>query len=572
MDYENSSFVGHGACRYGGLCTVLHDRQSRRQPARSEQSQLPAAFNNVRQPGARRRRDTITADTLTVVFSGNREENIFRWRLEHPVDTGAWSPWEGRGDLDYTVTLYDIKPGAQALRVQTTYDPGNEDLCDTVISFVKLAKPEIVEMSAIGDSLTVGTPCTLWVKATGTEPLSYQWYRDTTMIAGATDDTLTTGVRVAADSAVYRCIVSSEQWGSDSAVFAFRVVNDNPNYESPSMTFDDRVLAPGDTITADSLAVEFTGNSMETIFRWWLEHPEDTTEWTSWTGNDEHSYTIILTDLNTGTQALRVQCAYDPQASDVCDTVIAFVKMGGPVEPAVVSQSKRTVQIAEGSACTLWVSATGVEPLVYEWYREDVRLDGRTGDTVVISSFDGGDAGSYLCIVSNALGADTSDTFNLSLDDGLNHAPRWTGDTLRVAAAEGETITVELADSCTDSDGDELVFELVSSQIDGDSLSSTGGYSYSSGFDAAGEYIATIDATDGKASSRVVMRIIIDDTNRLPMFYGLLENGVYQINEGERLSVSFRVEDSDNNTIEIFIIETTLPREDQIELSDTSLQ
>ncbi|MDP2139103.1 MAG: immunoglobulin domain-containing protein [Candidatus Didemnitutus sp.] len=57
-------------------------------------------------------------------------------------------------------------------------------------------------------TLAVGASVTLSVEATGTAPLSYQWYRGTTAIAGATSSTLTISNVQLADAGVYAVAVT----------------------------------------------------------------------------------------------------------------------------------------------------------------------------------------------------------------------------------------------------------------------------------------------------------------------------------------------------------------------------
>jgi hypothetical protein len=56
-------------------------------------------------------------------------------------------------------------------------------------------------------SVTVGTPLTFKVTASGTQPITYQWRKDTVNIAGATGDTYTISSPGLTDSGNYDVVL-----------------------------------------------------------------------------------------------------------------------------------------------------------------------------------------------------------------------------------------------------------------------------------------------------------------------------------------------------------------------------
>jgi len=74
------------------------------------------------------------------------------------------------------------------------------------------------------------------------------------------------------------------------------------------------------------------------------------------------------------------------------------------VPPAIVLQPQGRA-VAPGSPVTFAVSATGTQPLAYQWKRNGVDIAGATVSTYFIPVVQPGDAGSYSVIVSNAAGA-----------------------------------------------------------------------------------------------------------------------------------------------------------------------
>lgn len=78
-----------------------------------------------------------------------------------------------------------------------------------------------------------------------------------------------------------------------------------------------------------------------------------------------------------------------------------------PVPPTITSQpSNQSVQI--GSAVNFSVGYTGDSPLKFQWYKNDVAIEGQTNSIFVISSVSESDAGSYKITVKNDGGSVTS--------------------------------------------------------------------------------------------------------------------------------------------------------------------
>jgi len=81
-----------------------------------------------------------------------------------------------------------------------------------------------------------GQPATFSVTATGTAPLSYQWQRDGTNIAGANASSYTTPPTVAADTgARFRCVVSNSSGNATSNEATLTVTTPQPPPDAPQL-------------------------------------------------------------------------------------------------------------------------------------------------------------------------------------------------------------------------------------------------------------------------------------------------------------------------------------------------
>lgn len=209
--------------------------------------------------------DTITKDSIYLVVNGNTVENYFRWRKEDLQDTTAWAAWAGKGEGKYIIILSQIIEGIHVLHIQTAYH-WNGDITDTVISFLKVDTPVIIAQCNTTVQTAAAQACTLWVKATGTALLAFQWYKYIVAIPGKTDDTLVFQALAVTDGGSYSCMVSN-QWGkSMSSPFSLSVepmftvtYNDN-NSTSGNIPMDLNRYKEG----ATAVALDNTGNLIKT--------------------------------------------------------------------------------------------------------------------------------------------------------------------------------------------------------------------------------------------------------------------------------------------------------------------
>lgn len=85
-----------------------------------------------------------------------------------------------------------------------------------------------------------------------------------------------------------------------------------------------------------------------------------------------------------------------------------------PVPPTITSQpSNQSVQI--GSAVNFSVGYTGDSSFKFQWYKNDVAIEGQTNSVFTISSVSESDAGSYKITVKNDGGSVTSDAAVLTV-------------------------------------------------------------------------------------------------------------------------------------------------------------
>lgn len=167
--------------------------------------------------------DTVTKDELNILLVGNDNLSQFQWRL----DSAEWTSWEQQGAEGYTISLNSIDEGLHTIDVKTCYNP-NSHIAESTFTFYRVFLPAIAGQSDTLIEKIEEQNCTLWVKATGTATLQYQWFRDTTKITGESKDSLILSSLTFADSGNYTCTVSND-YGSVSTNSIHLLVNERPN-------------------------------------------------------------------------------------------------------------------------------------------------------------------------------------------------------------------------------------------------------------------------------------------------------------------------------------------------------
>jgi len=89
-------------------------------------------------------------------------------------------------------------------------------------------------------------------------------------------------------------------------------------------------------------------------------------------------------------------------------TVLTLQREIEPVEPSIISQPVSQA-VAEGSPVTFSIAADGSVPLGFQWYRDNVLIDGATNASYTIGQVSMNDNGmAFYCEATNSLGSDVS--------------------------------------------------------------------------------------------------------------------------------------------------------------------
>jgi uncharacterized repeat protein (TIGR02543 family) len=176
-------------------------------------------------------------------------------------------------------------------------------------------------------------------------------------------------------------------------------LNTNPldpngkNYVPPSFTISSEGdnVSDGDTIHSTSAMLVIEGNRKECRFQVQL-NDGDTTKWQ----NGE----FLFKSLTDGLQRVVIKCKY-AGGSEIISRTINFIVAADGFAPKFSSVKDSLVKADSLQQVTLSARVSGVDPISYQWYKDNKIIIGQTQGVLLIEQFNSKDTGSYYCIAVN---------------------------------------------------------------------------------------------------------------------------------------------------------------------------
>lgn len=244
-----------------------------------------------------------------------------------------------------------------------------------------------------------GTTATLSVAASSKAPLTYQWKRGGTDVAGATQATYTTPLLTPEDDgAQYAVLVSNGRGSRLSAAATLRVKR------RPAIT-----TQPASTTVTEGQAATFTvvASGATPLSYQWRRNGATIT------GATQASYTTPATILSDSGAQFTV--VVTNSAGSATSSVATLTVLAGAVAPAITGQPSAAT-VTEGQAASFTVAATGTAPLSYQWYKDATPVSGGTQATLAFAAAQASDAGTYKVAVSNSVGSVESSAATLTVN------------------------------------------------------------------------------------------------------------------------------------------------------------
>jgi pectate lyase len=252
-------------------------------------------------------------------------------------------------------------------------------------------------------SIFVGQNATFTVVASGSTPLSYQWYyNNNTLLTNAAGPSLTITNAQVTDTGGYSVIVTNA-YGSASSGSANLTVT-VPTAPSIITQPQDLTVLPGQNAVFNVTA----GGSAPLGYQWY----DNNTLLTNATGStltlsnvqpsDAGSYSVVVSNF--------VSTATSSNAVLTVNTK--------PVAPSFTSQPASQVVLTGGTAIFNAVAA-GTATINYQWDKNGAPISGATSSTLTLANVQSTDAGSYTLTATNSVGGAVSSAAILTVTPSI---------------------------------------------------------------------------------------------------------------------------------------------------------
>ncbi|MBN2506890.1 MAG: immunoglobulin domain-containing protein [Verrucomicrobia bacterium] len=313
-------------------------------------------------------------------------------------------------------------------------------------------QPPAIVSQPISQTVTAGSSAILSVVPSGSLPLSYQWwFNGTTALPNATNATLLLSNVQSAAAGSYTVVVSNGLGSISSELAALRVVCLDPatghTYEFVPGAFtwpEARQLA--ETRSCNSLTghlATITSPAENTFLTQvvpaeatpWIGgfqpsgSPEPAGNW-QWVTGEPFNYTAWLSspaqpDNHRGDDSMcfimwgwAIGIWTDELGSDRFPCLVEY---DPPPESPRLTWQPQSQSVAISNRASFAVAAAGTEPLTYQWQKDGIDLFdggniiGAGTASLILSNVQPSDAGGYTVVVTNTLGAVTSQVATLTV-------------------------------------------------------------------------------------------------------------------------------------------------------------
>jgi DNA/RNA endonuclease G (NUC1) len=230
-------------------------------------------------------------------------------------------------------------------------------------------------------TVNAGQPAAFTVAASGTAPVSYQWYKGTATV-GSNAATLTIAAAAAADAGSYTVKVTNVAGTATSAAATLAVTVPPAITTQPS----------GFTVNAGQPAT-FTVVAAGTGPFTYVWKKDGTV-----TGGNTATLTIAtVTAGDAGSYTVTVSNAAGSITSSAAALAVNL--------PVTITTQPADVSVTVGQTASFTVAASGTGPFTYQWLKNGTAISLATLPTYTITSAQVADAGSYTVKVTNLVGS-----------------------------------------------------------------------------------------------------------------------------------------------------------------------
>jgi beta-galactosidase len=303
------------------------------------------------------------------------------------------------GAVTVTASAPGLNSGSATFNVVATTGPtatGAQLVVPAQASGLSIVTPPASQV------VTVGQSAQFSVLAASTGPVTFQWMKGTTPIAGATSFSYATPVLTASDNGgTYSVVVTSASVSATSQVATVQVVQ--PSVPPIATAPVAQTVAAGGTA---QFSVTANGSPLLTY------------QWQKNNANIAGANAAVYT--TPAVQTTDSGSTYDVVVTNSAGTVTstaANLTVTAGTAPTIVTQPAGAA-VSAGQSVTLSVVAAGSGPLHYQWLLNTTTNVGTDASTFSIASAQTSDAGTYTVVVTNGSGSVTSSGAAVTVSGG----------------------------------------------------------------------------------------------------------------------------------------------------------
>jgi Immunoglobulin domain/Immunoglobulin I-set domain len=249
-------------------------------------------------------------------------------------------------------------------------------------------------------TVTAGQAATFSVTATGTAPLTYEWFMNGTA-AGTNSNTFS---------------IAQTTTGQTGAQVHVKVTNAAGSATSNTMTLTVNAAATAPVITQQPASLTVTAGQAATFsvtatgtapltYQWFMNG--------SASGTNSNAFSIAQT--TTGQAGAQIHVKVSNTTGSAMSNTVTLTVNAAATAP-VITQQPTNATVTAGQSATFTVTATGTAPLTYQWFMNGTAV-GTNSNTHTISQTTVGETGAQIHVtVTNAAGNATSQTVTLTVN------------------------------------------------------------------------------------------------------------------------------------------------------------
>ena len=339
-------------------------------------------------------REITRGDNTTLNFESKITESLKRNDYIYIVENRT-KPSDWKLSVNSKARAYSDTTGAPLLDIRDTIRGSFNGKYDAGCWALLLGGPPSISLQPKDTTVAEGTEASFIVEANGSEPLSYQWYKNDEAMTGETSAELTVTAPTDEGEVIeFYCEIGNKFDTVTSEVCTLTIV------KRPEFT-----VHPQDTNVIEGDNASFSAFAQSAARYYWIGDNGDSIA---------EGHKLVLESVSLEQNGKQYRCvAVNIAGSDTSNAAKLTVKGKAPF----IEKDPVTVAVLKGDTAVIYLKASGAS-LTYQWYKSEESGStpvGNNNDSLVIANAT--ESGFYYCVVKNEFKEVTSDTVELVVID-----------------------------------------------------------------------------------------------------------------------------------------------------------